>query len=105
MECNSILHDMRDAIGLGHQVSRLGERISTSASQGTVTHDNSKRILEQVWSERMSAIEQVIVWIKVRTKELVSTLNQGVAQDWVQRVSIRQMSVLQKEHVDDSARR
>ena len=50
----------------------------------------------------MSTTEQITIRIQVCTEELVSTPNEGVAQDWIQRMSVRQMSILQEEYANDS---
>ena len=49
----------------------------------------------------MSAIEQVIVRIQIRTQELASTPDESAAQDRIQRMSIRQVSIPQAKHADD----
>ena len=98
MEHHSFLHHLLDSPGMDNQISRLGQRISSSTTQQANIHEHSKRFCEQVWQGRMLEGSAIALRIKVRTKNLVSASAQGVTQTWISRMSVRQVPVSSTRH-------
>ena len=69
---------------LDHDISRLGQCLSTSKIEETYLCARTKRFLKQVWKRWMLEIRKIIVQVSVCTIELVQTASESIAQAGIQ---------------------
>ena len=88
MEHHPLLRHHLHPPEMDNQISRLGQRVSSSSVGQTNIHVHPKRLHEQVWQARMSGGDAITLRIKVCTKNLVSTSVQSAIETGVPRMSL-----------------